>query len=341
MSRVHRANGPSLESKVALLQDARTYPDATGRIEAIETHMSWVFLTDTHAYKLKKPVRYEYLDYGTLAARHWACHEELRLNQRLAPGVYLAVVPLAVAGARARLEADGEVVDWLVKMRRLPAAHMLDQVIRTGQVSRTDVERAAEWLALFYRESAPVEIGGGAQRARLARAIDGNRDVLSRRDYALPAARVAEVHRTLAEFVRTEAEIFDRRAAERRILEGHGDLRPEHVCLAPRPIVFDRLEFNRELRIIDPAEELSFLSMECERLGAPFVGPILFDVYARVTADVPPSPLRDFYMAQRATLRARLAALHTADAPPTTWPTWTAAAAAYLQLAARYCERLA
>src|SRR5512144_2014808 len=110
------------QAKVAFLLQPRTYPEAPPRIELVETHMSWVFLTERYAYKLKKPVRHDFLDFSTLAARYRNCLEELRLNRRLAWNVYLDIVPLAVDPAgQVRLEGTGEVIDWLVKMRRLPA----------------------------------------------------------------------------------------------------------------------------------------------------------------------------------------------------------------------------
>ena len=335
-------DAPTLEAKVGLLKDPRTYPIPPRQITAIETHMSWVFLTDTHAYKLKKPVRYPYLDFSTLQAREWNCREEFRLNQRLAPGVYQGVVPLCLdPSTAARLEGEGAVVEWLVKMRRLPADRMLDRLIEKRALIPADVDGLAELLVAFYRESAPIALSGATHRAQYRAAIRLNRAALARPEHELPAALIEDVYATLMRTVDGAPELFDRRVREGRIVEGHGDLRPEHVCLEPRPIVFDRLEFNRDLRIIDPVEELSFLSMECERLGAPFVGQVLFDVYVKATADTPPQALRDFYMAHRACLRARLAALHTVDAPRSMWPKWTAVAAEYLRLAESYCIRLA
>lgn len=330
------------EAKVALLKQPQTYPDAPRRITAIETHMSWVFLTETHAYKMKKPVLYPYLDFSTLAAREWNCREEFRLNQRLAPGVYLGVVPLRLdPSGVVRVEGEGNVVEWLVKMRRLPADRMLNRLIQDHALAPEDVRRVAELLVKFYRESTPIAVNEAGYRKRIAATTARNREVLARPQYELTPALVESVHGTLARLVENEPALFDQRVRERRIVEGHGDLRPEHVCLTSQPIVFDRLEFNRDLRVIDPAEELSFLAMECERLGAPFVGETLFAVYAETAGDAPPRVLLDFYMAQRACVRARLAALHTVDAPRASWPKWAAAAAAYLQLAATYCDRLA
>ncbi len=341
MPRADRRETPALETKVALLKEPGTYPDKPRQVSAIETHMSWVFLTDAYAYKLKKPVRYDYLDFSTLAAREWNCREELRLNQRLAPGVYLAVVPLQIGpSGEARFEGEGAVVEWLVKMRRLPAERMLDHLIRTRALQEADVKRLAQVLVTFYRENPPVAMGAATYRAQYAEAIAANRRVLSSPRYGLPAALVTTVHEILSKTLGCMPEIFDRRTNEGRIVEAHGDLRPEHVCLEARPVVFDRLEFNRQFRILDAVEELSFFAMECEHLGAPFVESVLFDAYTQATGDDPPRPLRDFYMAHRACVRARLSVLHTIELDRPAWAKWLSAASAYLRLAESYCCRL-
>ena len=131
------AGDPGLGAKVAFLAQAGNYPEGTRRVDSVETHMSWVFLTDRHAWKLKKPVRQSYLDFGAEAARRYYRAEEVRLNRRLTHDVYLGIVPLtAGADGRLRLGASGTAIDWLVKMRRLPADRMLDFAIR-----RRDGER--------------------------------------------------------------------------------------------------------------------------------------------------------------------------------------------------------
>jgi aminoglycoside phosphotransferase family enzyme len=340
-SRPRAAPSYDERAKVALLQRPETYPEDPGRLETVETHMSWVFLTERHAYKLKKPVRYEYLDFSTLASRRKNCEEELRLNQRLAPGVYLAVVPLAVdARGNARLEGAGEILDWLVKMRRLPADRMLDNLIRRQAVSEAEVRNLAAGLAAFYRESPPVRLPPAEYRRRCERSVYANRRALSDRLYDLPAGEIAAVHEAQERILRYSPELFDTRVQAGRIVEGHGDLRPEHVCLEREPVIFDRLEFNREFRIVDAADELAFLSMECERLGAPSVGPVLFQVYEETTGDRPPPPLVSFYKAYRACLRAKLAIWHTRELPPPQWRKWRALAADYLALAAGYARRL-
>ncbi len=329
------------DAKVALLRQPHSYPDRPARIEVIETHMSWVFLTSRHAYKLKKPVRYDYLDFSTLTARKIYCEEELRLNRDLAPGVYIAVVPLARdAAGDARVEGQGTVIDWLVKMRRLPAERMLDYLIERGACQPADVHAVAESLSHFYKSSEPIGLSGGDYRELYANKIRANRAGLSEPAFGLSTDLVKSVNDAQDEFLMRFPGMLDRRAIEDRIVEGHGDLRPEHVCLQSPPVIFDRLEFNRAFRIIDAADELAYLAMECERLGAPQVESELFGVYRRITGDHPPPELVRFYKAHRACVRARLAIWHLRDQEKSTWPRWRALAEGYLRLAQDYGGKL-
>ena len=331
---------PDQEARIAFLRQPQTYPEKPARVETIETHMSWVFLTPQHAFKLKKPVRYDYLDFSTVAARKKNCEEERRLNQRLAPGVYLNVIPLTLDSDGAmRLGEPGEILDWLVMMRRLPALRMLDSLIRQQALEPADMHAVAEVLAHFYRESVMIEIGGEEYRRQYEHKVRINYEALSDPAYGLSASLVKTVHEAQIEFLNTAPELLERRAMDGRIVEGHGDLRPEHVCVESPPVIFDRLEFSHAFRLIDPADELAFLAMECERLGAPQVEVELFGAYRRVTGDYPPPQLVFFYKMQRACLRARLAIWHVHDHAPSTWPRWRAVAEEYLRLAEGYREK--
>jgi aminoglycoside phosphotransferase family enzyme len=325
------------ETKIELLRQPQTYPEKPASIEVVETHMSWVFLTPQHAFKLKKPVRYDYLDFSTLTARKKSCEAEMSLNQRLAPGVYCGVAALTLnARGEMRIDGQGEVVDWLVKMRRLPAERMLDYLIRHRAVEPPALHTVAERLAYFYRERTPQKISGEEYRRQYEHNLRANHEALANSHYELPAALVEAVHVAQWNFLRSAPELFDRRAAEGRIVEGHGDLRPEHVCLESPPVIFDCLEFNRSFRILDAADELAFLSMECERLGAPQVEHEVFQAYRRITGDHPPPSLAHFYKAHRACVRARLAIWHLRDLEKSVWPHWRAVAREYLRLAESY-----
>lgn len=328
-----------LADKVAFLERPESYPVSPGAVEPVETHLAWVFLTDRYAYKLKKPARYPFLDFSTLDARRHDAEEEVRLNRRLAPGVYLGVVALAVNRTGGLvLEGDGTPVDWLVKMRRLPRERMLDFAIASGSVDSAALEAVADHLAGFYREACGVPITADAYRRRFDEEIEANARATAQLRYGLPSAVIVATAAAQRRFLERGRDLLDARAAAGRIVEGHGDLRPEHVCLGPPPVIIDCVEFNRNFRILDPADELAYLGMECERLGAESIGATLLDRYGTLTADRPPEALVAFYKSVRALLRAKLAAWHLDD-PRVAYPSqWFNRARAYLGLAERYAR---
>lgn len=328
----------NLREKVSHLSRPESYPEKPAAVEVVQTHMSCVFLTEHHAWKLKKPVRHDFLDFSTLDARRADCEEELRLNRRLARDVYLEVVPLTVTPQGAlRLGGDGVVVEWLVKMRRLPAQLMLDHAIRSGSIARPDVRRFTLVLAGFYARAEPVPLEPAQFRQRFERDIRANRDGLSPPEYSMPASLVQSITARQLDVLAREAPLFDARVRDRRIVECHGDLRPEHICLEPEPLFIDCLEFNREWRLLDPADELAYLAMECEHAGAPWIGEVVFETYREMTGDDPPTALVRFYKAHRAVVRAKLSAWHLRDHPDSAdQGKWIARAQRYLELADRY-----
>ncbi len=331
---------PGIAAKVAFLRRPDSYPDCPAQVRVVETHMSLVFLTDHHAYKLKKPVRYEFLDFSTVEARRRDCEEEVRLNRRLAPSVYLEVLPLTLAGQGLRLGGQGNPVDWLVKMRRLPGSRMLDHLIRSGTATAGDVRPAVALLARFYR-SAPVALTDPqAYLERLDKDLRDNAAELAAPRYGLPAERIAKVLDRQTALLAREPELFRQRVREGRIVEGHGDLRPEHICLEEAPVIIDCLEFNHDFRILDCADDLAFLALECERLGGAPLAHTVFDLYREMSGDLVPEKLVTFYKSCRACLRAKLALWHLRDGESADWTKWPAVARNYLALAEKYAARL-
>jgi aminoglycoside phosphotransferase family enzyme len=332
---------PGLEAKVAFLLDTRAYPEPAAGVTGIETHMSWVFLTARHAYKLKKPVRFSYLDFSTAEARRKDCLEELRLNRRLTRGVYLDVAALTLdRHGKLRLSAgDGLAVDWLVKMRRLPAQRMLDVMIRERRVAGADISSVAQLLSRFYLECAAVEISPHAYRGRIDATIAEHLEELSTPDFGLPAALVAQICARQRDALEVLSALFGERATSGKIVEGHGDLRPEHICLEAQPQIIDCVEFSRDFRLLDRADELAFLALECERLGAPELKAPIFETYAEVTGDRPHPALVHFYQSHRACLRAKMSVWHLRDPALRANPKWPAQARDYLQLAQEHIEQ--
>jgi len=335
------ASGIMLESKVAFLRQASSFPDPAYRVEAIETHMSWVFITEAYAYKLKKPVCHELLDFSTIEARHHYCKEEVRLNRRLAAQVYIGIVALSIdASGHLHLGEDGTIIDWLVKMHRLPAQHMLDYAIKNRTASAHDIRRVASKLAAFYCNSLPITIEAEAYRTPFLSDINRNRETLSRPAYQLAAEQICKLCDDQCRFLLAHSDKFDERVKNKKIFEGHGDLRPEHICLEPTIAVIDCLEFSRALRITDAVDELGFLALECERLGMPDLGHVLLDVYSKLSGDTYSPLLLHFYQSYRATLRARIAIKHLDEAKFRYSSEWRSRATHYLKLAQQHQDAI-
>jgi aminoglycoside phosphotransferase family enzyme len=327
--------GPGIEAKVAFLRRPEAYAENPRSVEVVETHMSWVFLTERHAYKLKKPVRYDSLDFSRLELRRKDCEAELVLNRRLTRDVYLGALALTLDPAEGfALGGRGEAVDWLVHMRRLPADRMLDELIRRGRIEEADVRPAALRLARFFATARPVDLAAAEYRKRLEEGTRSDRDQLCRPEFRLPRERVVRIAAAQLERLARHSGLFDRRVDEGRIIEGHGDLRPEHVCLTPEPAIIDCLEFSRDLRLLDPADELAFLGLECERLGSAAVGRWFLRTYAEVAGEDPPEPLLRFHRTYRALRRAKIAVWHLEDPSVRDPDKWCERARRYLELAA-------
>lgn len=325
----------ALDSKVAFLQRADAYPDAPAAVTAVQTHMSWVFLIEQHAYKLKKPIRYNGIDFTTSALRRSNCKEEVRLNHRLAPDVYLGVVPLTRGpNGELALNGSGEPVDWLVEMRRLPAEHMLDVILAESRAAGEEpaIRAAAAHLARFYVNAPTEAVSGSDYRRRLSDGVHRDVRELSQPRYGLPHGRIDRLAEAQQVYLEKSAVVFERRIDAGHIVDGHGDLRPEHICVRPGPAIIDCLEFSKELRVVDPADELAFLVLECERLGDARVGQWFLETYRNVTGDEPPASLLHFYRVYRALRRATLAARHLDDPTVTEPERFAARARHYLEL---------
>ncbi|MCP8937941.1 hypothetical protein NK718_05390 [Alsobacter sp. SYSU M60028] len=325
----------ALAASVALLSRPETYGlPADTPVAVRETRTSFVFLTPTEAYKLKKPIRDALMDFTTLAARRRNAEEETRLNARLAATVYLGVVPLArAADGGLALGGPGEPVDWLVRMRRLFDDGFLDRALAERRVDRRSIEAAAERLAGFYARQTLVAAAPAEHVAAARRQILAARAILLHPRFGLSRRRVTRLCGSLLHVARDGGPLA-RRLALRPPVEGHGDLRPEHVWLDGAPLAIDCLEFSRPLRLVDPFDELGFLGLECERLGAPWVGPILLDAATRALDDRPTPDILRHYRSFRAVLRAALALRHYLEPPRREPKRWMAQAKAYLRLAA-------
>jgi len=323
---------PSIAEAVPIADKVAYLSAMPGVDQVIETHMAFVFLTDRFVFKLKKPVSFGYFDHRTLAARAQACNEEVRLNRALAGDVYLGTVSLLKTETGFALEGEGVVVDWLVRMLRLPADKMLDVLIPDGRIKSSDtgVTVLIGHLTQFYRKQQLSPPPAGVYLEHLLREQAVNTENLDHMSRYLPGILLAPLTTGLEHRIaRMSSEILEREAAA-LVIEGHGDLRPEHVCMTAPPVIFDRVETALEMRVIDVFDEVGYLAAECKLLGLPDLGDHLLRGLAEA-GFAPPSPeLQSTYAMFRLVTRARLALDHLRDPAPRTPEKWPLRAKAYL-----------
>jgi uncharacterized protein len=270
-----------------------------------ETHASWVFVAGERAYKVKKPVALGFLDYSTLERRRAASHEEVHVNRRLAPSVYLGVRAIARTRSGFQLapeHADGA-VEYVVEMRAFCDRDTLAGLIAARALSPGHVEAVARRLAAFHRTAVVFARGGPARGLATWRE---NVDELD--DAAAAAGRDWRIDVPLAfgeSFVRAHAKELEQRRQDGFVRDGHGDLRCEHVLIREGVRIVDRIEFDPLLRRIDVAADLAFLTMDLEALGQEPAAQALVRAYRDAGGDPGSPALRSFYAAHCALVRAR------------------------------------
>ncbi len=284
-------------------------------VEVIETHLSWVFRYRDDVLKIKKPVQFLGQDLRALGARRSNCEAELALNRRFAPHVYRDLVAVCVSAQGLQLGGRGKSVEWAVRMRRLPDAGFLHRRIAAGTVDRATLGRALAPLIRHHLTAASaVTSSAAAYMADLELALDEAAVGLTA---FAPAVQVIAAVRG---WLRANHPLIADRVAAGRVVDGHGDLRPEHVCLVTSetedlpPALIDCLEFDDLLRRVDGLDELGYLALECELLGSPSVAEAVVETWNVVAEDDAPPALLWFYQARRALRRASVTAHRLAAA---------------------------
>lgn len=331
------ALSPSQSDKVSFLSVPEHYREPTKHVLVVQTHHAWVFLTDRYAYKMKKPSRYGPLDLSSLDSRRRLCAEEYRLNRRLARRTYIGLIRLVIGHNRGlELDADGKVVEWLVKMRRLPDEHLLNNAAVCGLVSDDDISRLMRKLLRFYRDAPVCQVNGVRYTLRLQNELSRVTQELSRPEFRFPKSLVKNVVDRQRRYIETYRECMERRQYDGKVREIHGDLRPEHICLMPNaePEIIDCLEFDSDLRCLDCVEELAYLGLECRVIDQQWIEKKITEWYGSNSGDTVPMHLWNFYASRRATVRAMLCGWHTLDTGAINQ--WTNRGREYLTLALRY-----
>jgi uncharacterized protein len=301
----------------SLLDDLRrpeAYPaPRPSQVTQITTHISWVFLTDREVWKLKRPVDYGFVDYTTLERRRRCCEDEVRLNRRLAPDVYLGVVPVRLGREGHWFGADGEIVDYAVRMRRLADEHSAEALLRRGALTPDHLARLAGRLARFFDDA------GSASEAGAIDAIRGNvvENFVQAQSFVgrfVSQDTFDAVRSWQLGILEREPGRFRARVEQGRIRDGHGDLRLEHVYFEPaEPIVIDCVEFNERLRSGDAAADVAFLAMELTARSRADLAEQFLAAFAVASDDHDLYGVVDFYAGYRAWVRGKVAAFLAAD----------------------------
>ena len=303
-----RARKPSL---VAALSEPRAYDHDVASVRVAETHISWVFLTGEYAYKVKKPLKFPFLDFSSLERRHHFCEEELRLNRRLAPKLYLAVVPIGGSDEAPRVGAE-PAIEYAVKMREFPEDARLDRRLTAGALVAEPLREFGGRLARFHAQLPPLAPHQPAATA-LAAALE-NFDELRADLRARGAHEVAALREWTEERAASIAPIIERRAAEGRYRECHGDLHLENLLMLDGEVLaFDALEFDPRLREIDVVCEAGFLAMDLVAHDRADLAYDFLTAYLEAAGDYDGLDVLRFYVVHLALVRAKVRALKRAQ----------------------------
>jgi aminoglycoside phosphotransferase family enzyme/predicted kinase len=290
------------------------YPKRPSKVAHKETHISHVFLTEDLVYKVKKAVRFSFLDYSTLSKRHHFLNEELRLNRRLAPSVYLAVMPISFDSTGWRLGGWSEPVEYTLIMRRLPERRMLSFLLDSGQLTPEMMRAVAEVLAPFHAGAEQIKRGAAFHYpSSIQQEWEENLAELQPfLGTSIEGDAFAALQQFGAQFIDRHHDLFMRRLDEGWIRDVHGDLHCEHICFAPEGIqIFDCIEFSQQLRCCDLASEIAFLLMDMEvRGGGAMVRPFLAR-YLELLRDPDLPLLLPYYQCYRALVRGKVEALRS------------------------------
>ena len=307
----------ALAGDLAGLMTAEAYPHAVGRIELVQTHISWVLLTGEYAYKIKRPVRYAFVDLTSFEQRARLCAEELRLNRRFAPDLYIDVCPVTLRAGVARIGGSGEIIEHAVKMRQFAREEMLDRLLEAGRIEPRELREFGADLARIHADL-PVARASDPWGApeRVSTVLLGNLRETGEALARLPARlSVADLQSAMEARLAATASLIASRKAAGKVRECHGDLHSRNVVrFGGRLVAFDCLEFEPAFRWIDVADEIAFLYADLRSEGGAAHAYEFLSGYLAATGDYEACRLIALYAAHRMVVRAKVTALTAADA---------------------------
>lgn len=311
------------------------------RVELVQTHISFVLLAGNFVYKFKKPVNFGFLDFTSLDKREYFCRQELVLNSRLCPDIYLDVLTVRQQGETFSLNGTGQIVEFCVRMKMMPRERMMGRLIENGELEKSHIEKIVNTLVPFYRNAA-----GGGKIAEFGTARSVSVNVLENfeqtKDFidkgALRQSQYDVISNYARRFLQNEA-VFLERCAD-RVKDCHGDLYSANICLADKVYIFDCIEFNERFRYCDVASDVAFLAMDLDFHGLNDLSDFFIAQFVKASGDSGLLAVLDFYKCYRAYVRGKIG-LFTAHAPEVDEVTRQSAlsqAEKYFLLAERYAS---
>ena len=334
---------PDLPPLIAALLEPQRYPDAVQRVDLVQTHISWVLLAGEFAYKIKKPLQLPFLDFSTLDLRLRYCQDEVRLNRRFAPDIYLGVIGLFNTAQDPRFEGSGPPIEYAVRMRRFDENARLDRLCVRGELHPRHLSDLAGTLVAFHASAAvaPPSSRFGTPAQILAPALDNFHDLLRELPEAGLQPRLAALQAWTERQFHQLAPVMQARHQAGRVRECHGDLHLANlVLLRERVRLFDCIEFNEDLRWMDVASEIAFTYVDLLAHAQPGLAGWLVNEYLSGSGDHEAARVLRFYAVYRALVRAKVATIRAGQSAPGA-PRDQQGAEAYITLAERLSAPLA
>jgi hypothetical protein len=290
------------------------YPEKVKKVKVLQTHISWVFLTGKHAYKVKKPVNFGFVNFSTLNKRKFYSKQELKLNRRLAPELYLKVLPIVKIDNEIKIGGKGKIVDWAVVMKELPQEMIMSVLLKNNKITKKTIKKIAKIIADFHKKNYPKV----KKKYKSIKIIKFNwnenfelvekfiQKTISKSDFEF-------IKNKINEFFRKNKSLFQKRAKENKIKWCHGDLHSGNIFISNKIYIFDCIEFNERFSSQDVADEVAFLAMDLDFYKRKDLSNYFIEKYLKYTEDKELLKLLDFYKCYLAFVRGKVNSLKTKD----------------------------
>jgi aminoglycoside phosphotransferase family enzyme len=328
---------------VDALLKPEAYPQDAGKIELIQTHISFVFLTENYVYKVKKMVNFGFLDFSTLEKRRVFCEKELELNRRLCPDIYLEVVPINKSSTF-KINGSGETVEYALKMKRLPQERIMTVLLKENKVDKKTVDEIAGIVAQFHSkaQTSPEISEFGSLKIIKTNWDENFAQTTKYINQTIPQQDFQFMQTKINSFMEQSKTLFERRIADKRIRDCHGDLHSGNIFITDKICIFDAIEFNDRFRYSDVAADVAFLAMDLDFQQRSALANYFIDRYLEYSKDQQLKQLLAFYKCYRAYVRGKVISFKLDDPNITSQEKASATreAQAYFKLAAEYAKSL-